>query len=188
MARQMRSLDSYLEEAKAMILKWGSFWMIEDEQILGDVATSIMRAEHDHDPEHGSGATMVTLRITYGRRTIWNAYRKKNSMMKRGIHYSINAEVKNTDGFTFADSIEDKSDHFLETMEQEQTLKDDKQKVRELLSDSYLTDRQREYLEAKYIEGLTSKEISERFNVSKQAVSDCLGRALNKLKEISQCY
>ena len=73
-------------------------------------------------------------------------------------------------------------------MEKEQSLKEKKEKARELLSDSYLTDRQREFLEAKYIEGLTSKEISERFNVSKQAVSDCLGRALNKLKEITQCY
>ena len=188
MARQMRSLDSYLEEAKGMILKWGSLWMLKDDQILGQVASAIMRAENDHNPEHDSGATVVTLRVTYGRREIWNVYRKQNSIMKKGIHYSINAEVKNTDGFTFADAIEDKSEHFLEAMEKEQSLKEKKEKVRELLSDSYLTDRQREFLEAKYIEGLTSKEISERFNVSKQAVSDCLGRALNKLKEITQCY
>ena len=83
MARQMRSLDSYLEEAKGMILKWGSLWMLKDDQILGQVASAIMRAENDHNPEHDSGATVVTLRVTYGRREIWNVYRKQNSIMKR---------------------------------------------------------------------------------------------------------
>ena len=134
MARQMRSLDSYLEEAKGMILKWVSLWMLKDDQILGQVASAIMRAENDHNPEHDSGATVVTLRVTYGRREIWNVYRKQNSIMKKGIHYSINAEVKNTDGFTFADAIEDKSEHFLEAMEKEQSLKEKKEKARELLS------------------------------------------------------
>ena len=190
MARQMRSLDSYLEEAKGMILKWGSLWMLKDDQILGQVASAIMRAENDHNPEHDSGATVVTLRVTYGRREIWNVYRKQNSINKRGRHFSIDTQHDTgaSKPFSFAETIEDKSDSFLEIIQEEQELEDKKKKVRELLSDSYLTDRQREFLEAKYIEGLTSKEISERFNVSKQAVSDCMGRALHKLKEITQCY
>ena len=47
MARDMRTLASYLEEAKAMILKWGEKWMLKDDQVLGQVASSIMRAEND---------------------------------------------------------------------------------------------------------------------------------------------
>lgn len=185
MARQMRSLDSYLEEAKAMILKWGSKHWLKDDQIVGQVATAIMRGEHDYNPSHESKATIVTLRITYGRREIYNIYRKINSIMSKGIHYSIDAEVKNTDGFSFADSIEDKSETFSELMDKQETVEEKKEMVKKLLSDSYLTKRQRECLTAKYVEGLTSKEIAERFSVSKQAVSECLKKGMTKLKEIA---
>ena len=53
------------------------------------------------------------------------------------------------------------------------------------MDDSYLSPKQREYLTAKYVDGLSSKEIAEKFSVSKQAVSEGLSKGLNKLREIT---
>jgi len=186
MARDMRTLASYLEEAKAMILKWGEKWMLKDDQVLGQVASSIMRAENDYDPEHSSGASVVTFRITYGKREIWNVYRKKKSMNDKGLHFSIDAQHdKGSKPFSFAETLEDKSPTFLDDIVTDDELEEKKKRVRDLLDDSYLSPKQREYLTAKYVDGLSSKEIAEKFSVSKQAVSEGLSKGLNKLREIT---
>lgn len=182
----MRKLDSYLKEAKVMILRWGQRWMLNDEQIVGEVAGAIMRAEDNYDPEHNSGAAMGTLRVTYGRNAILNTFRKHRAMTKRGKHYSLNLENDSPSGapFTLAETLEDKSEHFIDTIISEDTIEENKERVRKMLEDSYLSRKQKQYLRAKYMEGLSSKEIAEKFNVSKQAVSEGLLKGLSKLREV----
>ena len=182
----MRTLDSYLKEAKVMILKWGQGWMIKDDQIVGDVANAIIRAENNYKPDHDSGAAMSTLRVTYGRNEILNTYRKRRAVTKRGTHHSIDKEHDSPSGkpFTFAEALEDKSEHFIDTILNEDAVEENKEEVRKILEHPYLSKRQKQYLDAKYMEGLTSKEIAEKFNVSKQAVSEGLLKGLSKLKEI----
>ena len=182
----MRTLDSYLKEAKVMILKWGQRWMLNDEQIVGDVANAIMRAEDSYDPDHNSGAAMGTLRVTYGRNEILNIFRKHRAITKRGQHYSLNRDHDSPSGtpFTFAEALEDKSEHFIDTIISEDTIEENKERVRKMIEDSYISKKQKQYLRAKYMEGLSSKEIAEKFNVSKQAVSEGLLKGLAKLREI----
>ena len=183
----MRTLDSYLKEARVMILKWGQPYMTRDDQIVGNVARAIMRAENNYSPSHNSGAAIGTLRVTYARNEILNTFRKYRSIARRGVHISLNAEHdfgRSGSPFTFAETLEDRSEHFIETIINEDTLKETKTKVRYMLEDSYLSIKQRRYLKAKYVEGLSSKQIAERFNVSKQAVSEGLLKGISKLKEV----
>ena len=54
----------------------------------------------------------------------------------------------------------------------------------ELVNHPVLTPKEKEYLHLTYVEGLNQREITERLNVSKQAVSESLIRAIRKLKEV----
>ena len=59
-----RDVYSYLNEARAMILRWGYPAMVKDEDIVTNVASAIAKAEHDFDPS--KGVKRSTFRITYG--------------------------------------------------------------------------------------------------------------------------
>ncbi len=51
---------------------------------------------------------------------------------------------------------------------------------------SLLTEKQLTYIEMYYFEDLSLVEISEEFNVSKNAIYDSIQKSINNLKEIDQ--
>ena len=79
----MRDLESYIVEAQRQIGKWGGRWMRNNEDVIANVASAIIRAEHDHDPT--KGASLSTLRCVYGRRQIWAEYRSMKRKIVNGI-------------------------------------------------------------------------------------------------------
>lgn len=57
-------------------------------------------------------------------------------------------------------------------------------RLMELVNHPSLTAKEREYLHLIYVEELDQKEIAERLNITKQAVSFTLIRAIRKLQEV----
>ncbi len=176
-----RTLRSYHIEAKAMVRRWGSPWMISDEDVITNVANSIARAEIDFDPSRG--CKRVTLRCTYGRRQIWAEIKKRMAANKRPTHYSINVDDERG---KIAFEVPDKSigpvvDEVIKKESDERGIK----QVRKLLDrrrNSSLTRNQKDCLRMRYLEGMSLKAIARKRGCSKQAVSELLKFGIERLR------
>jgi RNA polymerase sigma factor (sigma-70 family) len=180
---ESRDVESYRQEARAMITKWGPMWMIRDEDSITNVATAIARAEHDFDPERG--CKRVTLRCTYGRRQIWAEARRRNKWAKRPSHWSIDTMFNEDDESKskgLSDSLQDYRETEIDFKERIEELKIITKKVRKLISSNGLTQLQKKYLRLHYITGVSVSEIANRNCCSKQAVHQVLMGGIMKIK------
>jgi DNA-directed RNA polymerase specialized sigma24 family protein len=168
---ESRDVESYRQEAMAMITRWGPFWMKYDEDCVTNVATSIAKAEHAFDPSRG--LKRVTLRCTYGRRQVWAEARRRNKWANRPMHFSIDLPFPN--GKNKHEHLEDYRESKIASSERAEELIKKRKMVRKLINNSGLTPKQKKYMRLRHINGISVTEIAERNYCSKQAV-DCVLR------------
>ena len=176
-----RTLQNYHREARAMIRRWGSAWMISDEDVITNVANAIARAEMDFDPSRG--CKRVTLRCTYGRRQIWAEIKKRITVNKRPTHHSLNIDDDNgRTAFHVPDTkIGSAVDEVIKKEMQERTFA----QIRKHLDrrrKSALTRNQKDCLRMRYLDGMSLKAIASKRGCSKQAVSELLKFGIEKLR------
>ena len=159
----MRQLASYLEEARAIIVKWGSYSLLSDDDVIADVATELMRAEATHDPS--KGASLTTWRISLGRYALLNYFRKKKRHSKKRSIESLTSEEQRI---------------HLTYKNEERIL--NKILVEEILSSRRLSDKQRVYIKEFFLMKMNLQQIADKHKISKQAVHKCMGRGLETLK------
>lgn len=180
-----RDMKSYLEEAQAMIGRFGSVWMLKSEDIIANVASAIAKAEHNFDPERG--VKRVTVRITYGRNQIIKEFRRIKRLINRPLHFSIEADRTNDEGNTFTSDIghvEDYREPDTPEIERKENERSKTKYVRGIIRDSKsMTNKQKKYLRLRYITGLSVVDIAKRQGCSKQAVSQVLLAGVKSLKE-----
>tara|TARA_R100000808_G_scaffold16552_1_gene37298 strand:- start:5171 stop:5752 length:582 start_codon:yes stop_codon:yes gene_type:complete len=179
---QERDVESYHQEALAMIAKWGSYWMIYDQDVIANVANAIARAEFDFDPDRG--CKRVTLRCTYGRRAIWNEVRKRQRMAKRPSHFSLSRPVSEDDERTRLDIEDKKANHEQDLFDSEEK-KIKLKKLRSIMDKrrtTCLTETQKECLKMRYFEHMSVVEIAELRKTSKQAVSEIINNGIKRIK------
>tara|TARA_R100001132_G_C3272301_1_gene94335 strand:+ start:1217 stop:1810 length:594 start_codon:yes stop_codon:yes gene_type:complete len=179
-----RTLHNYIDEARAMIGRWGQMWMLTNDDVIANVANAIMRAEHDFDPTRG--CKRVTLRCTYGRRAIIKEFRTLNRLSKRPTHFSIDVERIGNDGRVYSNAAKEIEDH-RESIEEYINKKEEatKQKriAQKVLKNKCLTEKQRKYLKMHYLKGKSVREIAQIRGCSKQAVSQVLQGGLSRLQK-----
>ena len=170
----MRDLESYIVEAQRQIGKWGGRWMRNNEDVIANVASAIIRAEHDHDPT--KGASLSTLRCVYGRRQIWAEYRSMKRKIVNGIPLPIDAA-----DFEF---VEDNSEPFVDTILRKEEMVVARKRATDILKKSkLLSPKQRKYLKARFLRGRSVKEIAESNKISKQGVAESISNGLKKLRK-----
>ena len=84
---ELKTLNDYLKEARYVIIKWGDFNMLKDDDAIADVAHNIMLAEWRYDPS--KGASRLTHRINYGKYAVLDIYKKRKKASKHK-HITIN--------------------------------------------------------------------------------------------------
>ena len=173
-----RDVESYRQEARAMIIRWGPYWMVDDEDSVTNVATSIAKAEHAFDPSRG--LKRVTLRCTYGQRQVWAEARRRNKWAKRPLHFSLDIPFPN--GKNQYEHIEDYRESEINASEKAANMVEARKAVRKLIKSSGLTKVQKKYMRLHYIGGVSVKEIAERNCCSKQAVSQVLSMGVRNIK------
>ena len=182
-----RDVYSYLNEARAMILKWGYPAMANDEDIVTNVASAIAKAEYDFDPSRG--VKRSTFRITYGQRLVWAEAKKLKTRSKRPTHFSLNQESsdKSYTGSSGSNKnhieVEDYREPITEAIETKQQKERIKKKVDKVLKSKVLTPKQRKYLRMHYLRGHSVSDLAERNGCSKQAVSEIIRTGVTKLQK-----
>ena len=181
-----RDITSYRQEAIAMIVKFAgpTTALLYDEDAITNVASAIAKAEYNFDPSRGVKRT--TVRITYGKYQVWKELRQAAKRRERivsintprgGTKYSGDVDAS---GFDPEDYRSDMSKEMEEDEEREKR----RSMARRMIECHALTDLQREYLYLKYVKGIGAREIAEIKKCTKQAVSQVLGLAIKRLREM----
>jgi len=170
---ELKTIKEYLKEARYVIIKWGDFNMLKDDDAIADVAHNLMLAEWKYDPT--KGASRLTHRINYGKYAVLDIYkkRKKNSKYK---HITINQ----------AESDREKAGIILtdERFQKEENHRMSVETVENILSNKSINQTQKGYMRERYINGKTFQEIANEFGVSRQAVQQSIANALKNLKKV----
>jgi DNA-directed RNA polymerase specialized sigma24 family protein len=159
------SLYWYLEQAKAVIGKWGQSWMINDHDNVGVVAYYMMVADQTYDPSRG--AKQSTWRITRARYALKNII--SNRAKKKEV--SLNAIMGN--------SGSNKEQEFIHIVASKPS--GTEIDVENIISNSSLSEKQESYIR-KYMGGKNMVNIAEEEGICKQAVSYTIGKAVEKMQ------
>lgn len=184
-----RGVESYLQEARAMIGRFGSSWMINDQDVVGNVASAIAKAEHNYDPSRGN--KRVTVRITYGRYQIIKELRDIKKWAKRPTHFSIDAPMSPRDrhseentGKSYGNDLVDYREPSYVDREREEDIEYKKAMVKRVIRENKtMTKKQKKYLRMRYIKGMEQKHMAEKLGISKQAVNQVVLAGIAKLKK-----
>ena len=174
---QLRTLKDYLIEARYVIIKWGDFNMLKDDDAIADVAHNIMLAEWKYDPN--KGASRLTHRINYGKYAVLDIYKKRKKASKHK-HIAINQieSDREESGVILTDeSYKKERDHELSA-----------ELVEDILSNKCINKIQRRYMRERYIYGRTYQEIATQYRVTRQAVQQSISNALKNLKKVINSY
>jgi RNA polymerase sigma factor (sigma-70 family) len=196
MERQYDSLDTYINLAKKTISKFCpkfynglSAEMLKNNDAISDVATAIMYADWRFDPSRkGKSGQNKTLYSYRNQCAIWaiktyvtNKYKKNSDTV------SLDFNVKESDlsmHSTLPDhSISEPIDILIEKEETANL----KEGINDLLTNSNLSDKQREQIRMYYLENHTLSYIGKKFGVSREAVRQNIKRAMDIIRSYDNC-
>ena len=170
---ELKTMNDYLKEARYVIIKWGDFNMLKDDDAIADVAHNLMLAEWRYDPT--KGASRLTHRINYGKYAVLDIYKKRKKASKHK-HITINQMESDRDqeGVILTD----------ESYERAEEYKLSAEFVNKILDNKCINQIQRRYMRERYIYGRTYQEIAIQYRVSRQAVQQSIANALKNLKKV----
>lgn len=189
------TLDHYLVLAKKAISKFAnntfnglSSKMIKDEDAISFIANSIMMADWRWDENYVNATGTKKSRYSYRNQcAIWaiqtyakQFYSKKQKILSQ--HLSLDHTTD--DSSLIHTYIADKnSKNPLDLLIEKETTEDLKDIIKNLLTTSNLSEKQKEYIKLYYFDGLTLDKIGKQFNITREAVRQNLSKALNSIRE-----
>ncbi len=162
------TLEWYLKQAKAVLLKWGEPWMIRDQDNIGLVSYYMMIADQTYDPQRGSKQS--SWRVLRGRYAVKTIKSNRARKLKKQIVLSLNSKTSPDGGkeLEWGDMVADR----------DRTPDVD---VDFVISKSKLTNKQAFYV-SELRSGKKMTEIAKSCGVCKQAVSYSVAKAVEKMK------
>jgi len=196
MDRQYDSLDTYINLAKKTISKFCpkfynglSAEMLKNNDAISDVATAIMYADWRFDPTRtGKNGQAKTLYSYRNQCAIWaiktyvtNKYKKNTDSI------SLDANSKISDLSMHSTISDVKAPEPIEILIEEEQTTNLKNTIGDLLSNSNLSEKQREQIRMYYLENHTLSHIGKKFGVSREAVRQNIKRALDIIRSYDKC-
>lgn len=185
------TLEEYITIAKKTIAKFApriypslAKEMLSSEDAIASVATAIMTADWKWNPEYRSKTNTVRSKYSYrNQRAIWAIQTyvvEKNNYPK---HLSL--DWASDEDASLVDCIEDKK-AISPIQKLENT--DVENHVQELLHSGVISDLQREYISAYYLEDKTLQEVGNRYNITRESVRQTISTGMKALREYCNEY
>ena len=162
----MLTIKEYLSESRNIILKYAGSYsqkLVRDSDAVGSIATTLALADNSYDISKGTKKS--TWRIQNGIYKILHLIKD----IKDNHTISLDSYLHNEDGhkIDFAERPPVEEGNYDEIIEKNKGI---------------LTEKQVQYLNYIFKDGLSQKEVGQKMGVTKQAVSFSLKRATRKLK------
>ncbi len=143
-------------EAKRLIKKYGRYWMLYDDEAIGEIIETVMIARAKHNPEISKISTYLIKSV-------------KNKMIK--LNYLRYRKNKNTISLSdFKGTLEDYKEHNTE--------------ISDLIENTInLSPIEKDIIKKYYIESMTIVDIGKEYGFSKQRAFQYIQQGIKKLKE-----
>lgn len=196
MERHYDSLDTYINLAKKTISKFCpkfynglSAEMLKNNEAISDVATAIMYADWRFDPTRtGKEGQKKTLYSYRNQCAIWaiktyvtNKYKKNKDSI------SLDRISKESDLSMHSTVSDSKSPEPIDILIEQEETENLVFNIKNLLSNSNLSEKQREQIRMYYIEDHTLSYIGKKFGVSREAVRQNIKRAMDIIRSYDKC-
>lgn len=196
MDRHYDSLDTYINLAKKTISKFCpkfynglSAEMLKNNEAISDVATAIMYADWRFDPTRtGKEGQKKTLYSYRNQCAIWaiktyvtNKYKKNKDSI------SLDRISKESDLSMHSTVSDSKSPEPINILIEQEETENLVFNIKNLLSNSNLSEKQREQIRMYYIEDHTLSYIGKKFGVSREAVRQNIKRAMDIIRSYDKC-
>ena len=197
MEKEFATLSDYISLAKRTISKFGpkfyknlSVEMLKDEDAISDVATALMYADWRYDENRTGKTGLKKTQYSYRNQcAIWAiktyvTQKYKCKATKNNV-YSLDFESneKTLNEFIKDDRTKTPIDNIID-QESSDMLSED---IRELISSSSITDKQRQQIILYYFHEETLAQIGKKFNVSREAVRQNIKRAFESIRKYDSC-
>lgn len=180
------SLEEYLTMARKIISKMscGPYkTYLNTDDVVSYVANALMMADWRWDENYSSKLGRKKNLYSYRNQcAIWaiqtliTKHKKSNKDIR---FYSLDDTINDTDSRNNLDFIEDKSvDSPLSILEKSESDSDIKELINSLLDSNILSDRNKQYIQMYFFEGLTLEKIGKQFNITREAVRQGINKSL----------
>lgn len=182
-------LCEYILMAKKIVSKLSSQYnkkLLNNDDVISYVANAIMMADWRWDSEYKSKEGRKKDLYSYRNQcAIWAIKTLVSKKTKKKKIYSLDETISSTDGRNNFDFLEDcscidPSDALCKEETKESLCED----IKSLLNSDVLTNKQKDYINLYYFEGLTLEKIGKKFNVTREAVRQNINKGIAKLRKI----
>lgn len=182
-------LCDYILMAKKIVSKLSSQYnkrLLNNDDVISYVANAIMMADWRWDNEYKSKEGRKKDLYSYRNQcAIWAIKTLVSKKTKKQKVYSLDETISGSDDRNNFDFLEDDSCidpcEAMCAEESKGSLCDD---IHSLLQSNILTEKQKEYINLYYFEGLTLDKIGKKFSVTREAVRQNINKGIAKLRKI----
>ena len=180
-------LYDYILMAKKIVSKLSSQYnkkLLNTEDVISYVANAIMMADWRWDNEYKSKEGRKKDLYSYRNQcAIWAI--KTLVSKKRKKIYSLDNKISSSDDRNGFDFISDERDgdpaEMILIKEKNENIHND---ISALFNTNILTEKQKQYIQLYYFEGLTLEKIGKKFGVTREAVRQNINKSIIKLREV----
>jgi RNA polymerase sigma factor (sigma-70 family) len=187
MENKYDSLATYLMLSKKIINKFAPKFilnqMLNDEDAISDVATAIMNADKNFDPDRGTSPDRRKTKYSYRNQCgLWaiKTYITKNYKNKKLSSLDFSSDKDNS---AFYSTIPDhKNKNPIDILIENESENNRYNDIQYLINSDLLTDKQKEQIKMYYFENKSLAEIGKIYGVTREAIRQSIKRALNTIK------
>jgi RNA polymerase sigma factor (sigma-70 family) len=190
METKYENLSTYLMLSKKIINKFAPRFivkqMMSDEDAISDVATAIMNADKNFDPERGSSPERRKTKYSYRNQCgLWaiKTYITKNYKNKKINSLDFSFDEDNNSLYSTIPDTKNKNpiDILIENESEKNTHND----LYNLINSNILTEKQKEHIKMYYFEKKSLSEIGKIYGVTREAIRQNIKRAINSIKTLA---
>jgi RNA polymerase sigma factor (sigma-70 family) len=189
MEKTYESLSTYLTLSKKIINKFAPKFivnqMMNDEDAISDVATALMNADKNFDPERGSLPERRKTKYSYRNQCgLWaiKTYITKNYKNKKINSLDFAQDEENYSLYSTIADIKNKNPIDILIDRESETNKHND--LYSLINSDMLTEKQKEHIKMYYFEKKSLSEIGKMYGVTREAIRQNIKRAINSIKTL----
>lgn len=189
MEKQYESLSTYLMLSKKIINKFAPKFivkqMLNDEDAISDVATALMNADKNFDPNRGSSPDRQKTKYSYRNQCgLWaiKTYVTRNYKSKKINSLDF---ILTDDHDPLYSTIKDsKNKNPIDILIDNEYEKNQYEDIHYLINSDILTDKQRNQIKMYFFENKSLSEIGKEYGVTREAIRQSIKRAIGYIRTL----
>jgi len=189
MEKQYESLSTYLMLSKKIINKFAPKFiqkqMLNDEDAISDVATAIMNADKNFDPNRGPSPDRQKTKYSYRNQCgLWAVKTYVTKHYKSKKMNSLDFTFDQDQNSLYSTITDTKNKNPIDILIENESEKNTYNDINYLINSNILTDKQKDQIKMYYFENKSLSEIGKHYGVTREAIRQSIKRALNSIKTL----